>query len=116
MALFYSKGRISEMSEVQSGIGKSGFQWQHMTLTLEIMEYGGFIKKQIFRVSGDRVDDVLAYHVGDLVQVGFSLYAREWNGSWYNNVDLVNISSESGAKKAPVQETTEVEVPNDLPF
>lgn len=114
MALYYSKGKISEMSEVKSGTGQSGYQWQRMTLTLEVQEYGGFIKKQIFQVSGEAVDEVMKYKVGDTVQVGFSLYAREWNGKWFNNVDLVNITDASGGvKSAPVQET--VESP-DLPF
>lgn len=116
MALYYSKGKISAMSEVKSGTGQSGFAWQRMTLTLEVQEYGGFIKKQIFQVSGEEVDEVLKYKVGDSVQVGFSLYAREWNGKWFNNVDLVNITTESGAvKSAPVQEAVEAETP-DLPF
>lgn len=116
MALFYTIGKISEMSEVKSGVGQSGFQWQRMTLTLEIQEYGGFIKKIVMSVTGDSVDDVLQFKVGDKVKVGFSLFAREWQGKWYNNVDLVNITLEEPAvKSAPIQEA-EMVVNNDLPF
>lgn len=114
MALYYSKGKISEMSEVKSGVGQSGYQWQRMTLTLEVPERGGFIKKQIFQVSGDAVDEVQQYKVGDTVQIGWSLYAREWNGKWYNNVELVNITDESGAVRAKQEEPAAE--PADLPF
>ena len=40
------------------------------------------------------VDELNNYNVGDKVEVGWSIYAREWNGKWYNNVDLVNIKSQ----------------------
>jgi hypothetical protein len=106
MALFYQKGTISDMSEVQSGTTQSGREWQRMSLILEIPGFQGSIYKMVFQVSGDHVKEVSLYNRGDKVQVGFSIYAREWNGKWYNNVDLVNITDESGAKPAhaaPVQ-------------
>lgn len=81
------------MSEVQSGTSKNGYEWQRMTLTLEIPGYQGSVYKQVFQVTGDDVKDVLLYNIGDRVEVSFSLYAREWNGRWYNNVDLVKIKS-----------------------
>lgn len=127
MALYHSIGRISEMSEVQSGTSKNGFSWQRMTLTLEIPGYQGSVTKQIFQVSGDNIDNVLKFDIGDKVDVSFSLYAREWNGRWYNNVDLVKIDSQeeiqetpAPAKSAPKPKSKESldpeENPDDLPF
>lgn len=92
MALYQSRGRISEMSEVQSGTSKNGYEWQRMTITLDIPGFHGSVFKQVFQVSGDDVNDVLLYNIGDLVEISWSMYAREWNGKLYNNVDLVNIS------------------------
>ena len=124
MALFYQKGTISDMSEVQSGTTQSGREWQRMSLILEIPGFQGSIYKMVFQVSGDHVKEVSLYNRGDKVQVGFSIYAREWNGKWYNNVDLVTITDESGAKPAasvqePQPETKESLDPEeheDLPF
>lgn len=128
MALFYQKGTISDMSEVQSGTSQSGREWQRMSLILEIPGFQGSIYKMVFQVSGDHVKEVSLYNRGDKVQVGFSIYAREWNGKWYNNVDLVTITDESGAKPAlaaPQKEQTQVnqkenlnpaDNPDDLPF
>lgn len=110
------------MTPVETGKTASGYEWRNMTIVLDIQGYQGAITKQIFRVNGDRVDDVLAWKVGDKVQVGFTLYAREWKDKWYNNVDLVTITSPEGAVKekadAPVQEVeTEIQVEReDLPF
>ena len=102
MAIFYSKGKVSHISEVKSGTSQSGFTWRNLDLIIEVPGSQGSVIKQIFRVNGDRVDDVLRYKVGDSVQVGFILYAREWNGKVFSNVELVNITDETGVK--PVSE------------
>lgn len=122
MALFYQKGTISDMSEVQSGTSQSGKEWQRMDLILETPGFQGSVYKMVFRVSGDHVKEVSLFNRGDRVQVGFSIYAREWNGKWYNNIDLVTITDEAGAKPAQASAPREQENlnpadnPEDLPF
>lgn len=117
MALYYSKGRISFISEVKTGTSQSGFKWQNCDVTLDVPGPQGFISKQVFRASNERVDDVLKFKVGDTVQIGFALYAREWNNRLFNNVDLVTITDESGAKPATAEKpATKVEELQDLPF
>lgn len=121
MALYQSKGTISYMSEVKSGTSQSGYTWKNMDLTLEVPGFQGSTTKQVFRVTGDKVDEVLRFKVGDTVQVGFALYAREWNNRLFNNVDLVNITKENGAKPvkeekpSPALQELQSEGP-DLPF
>lgn len=125
MALFYQKGTISDFSEVQSGTTQSGKEWQRMTLILDTPGFQGAVYKMVFQVSGDHVKDVLLFNRGDKVEVGFSMYAREWNGKWYNNVDLVKISHlEQNNAPAPQAEQEQPLPPvdpqddpnNDLPF
>lgn len=106
MALFYSKGRIAFISDVKTGTSQSGFTWRNLDVTLEVPGFQGSVTKQVFRASGDKVDMVLQHKVGESVQIGFSLYAREWNNRLYNNVELVTITDESGAVKAEPKQTT----------
>lgn len=125
MALFYQKGTISDFSEVQSGTTQSGKEWQRMILILDTPGFQGAVYKMVFQVSGDRVKDVLLFNRGDKVEIGFSMYAREWNGKWYNNVDLVKISKQEQGSAAAHQEQAEQPLPpvdpqddpeKDLPF
>ena len=123
MALYYTKGTISHMSEVTTGTSKNGREWARMSIMLDIPGFQGSITKVIFQVGTDRVDNVLEYKVGDKVEIGWSIYAREWNDKWYNNVDLVNIKSEDAHKSIslPAKEETapaaELEPQEgDLPF
>lgn len=131
MALYQSRGLISDMSEVQSGTSKNGYEWQRMTITLEIPGFMGLVFKQVFQVSGDNVNDVLLFSIGNKVEVSWSMYAREWNGRWYNNVDLVKIKSldEQKQEEKPTPAPGQQEIfdqpqesldpagnPDDLPF
>lgn len=91
------------MSEVVSGVSQNGNQWQRMTIVLEIPGFQGSVFKQAFQVNGDSVNDVLLYSIGEKVEISWSMYAREWNGKWYNNVDLVKIKYQDGEQPAPQQ-------------
>ena len=102
MALYYTKGTISHMSEVTTGTSKNGREWARMSIMLDVPGFQGSITKVIFQVGTDRVDNVLEYKVGDKVEIGWSIYAREWNDKWYNNVDLVNIKSADAQKSIPL--------------
>lgn len=102
MALYYSKGTISHMSEIKSGTSTSGRDWARMTIMIDIPGYQGSISKLSFQVGTDRISDVQEFKVGDKVEIGWSIYAREYNGRWYNNVDLVNIKSQGVQAAAPV--------------
>lgn len=102
MALNYTKGTISYMSEVTSGVSNSGKEWARMNIMIDIPGYQGSITKLSLQVGMDRINDVLEFQVGDKVEIGWSIYAREWNGKWYNNVDLVTIKAD-GQTAAPAQ-------------
>lgn len=94
MALNYTKGTISYMSEVTSGTSNSGKEWARMNIMIDIPGYQGSITKLSLQVGMDRINDVLEFKVGDKVEIGWSIYAREWNGKWYNNVDLATIKAQ----------------------
>ena len=114
MALYYSKGTISHMSEITSGTSTSGRDWARMTIMIDILGYKGSISKLSFQVGTDRISDVQEFKVGDKVEIGWSIYAREYNGRWYNNVDLVNIKSQEVQAAAPAPTPAPTPAPRSL--
>ena len=89
------------MSEITSGTSTSGRDWARMTIMIDIPGYHGAISKLSFQVGTDRISDVQEFKVGDKVEIGWSIYAREYKGRWYNNVELVNIKSQGVQADAP---------------
>lgn len=89
----YEKAEIHFMSEVVTGQSQNGNQWANMTLVVTIPTSQNTFKFIAMRVSGDRIDDVMRFRQGDKVEVGYSVSGREWNGKWFNNVDLVSIKA-----------------------
>ena len=125
MALNYTKGTISHMSEVTSGTSKNGYDWARQTILIDIPGYKGSTTKLSLQASNEMVDELNNYNVGDKVEVGWSIYAREWNGKWYNNVDLVNIKpqdQQTEQRPAPAPQTRNIPASelepqaDDLPF
>ena len=104
MALYESKGRISEMYEIAKGTTSSGRDWKKVMVVLEIPGYQGQVTKQAFTAFGDKALFCDNFKEGDEVVVVWSMYAREWNGNYYTNVDLVNIQSPEQAEQRHHQE------------
>lgn len=114
--IYNTKGNIFYMSEIESGTSKNGYEWSRMYIVIDIPGPQGSTTKQMLQVSRDRIDDVQNFAAGDLVEIGFVVYAREWNDKWFNNVELVSIK-DAGSQPAPKAKTAKkVEAPvADLP-
>ena len=104
MALNYVKGIISHKSEIQQGTSQSGYDWARQIVVLDVASYNNTFSKIALTAQNQRVDDLMNYQIGDKVEVGYSVTAREYNGKWYNSIDLVNIKPmEAAAPTAPAQ-------------
>lgn len=91
MALNYVKGIISHMGEIQQGTSQGGYDWARQTIVVDVASFNGTFSKIALTAQNQRVDDLQNYEVGDRVEIGYSVTAREYQGKWFNNVDLVNI-------------------------
>lgn len=102
MALNYVKGIISHKGEIESGTTQNGNSWSRQVIVLDIASFGNTYSKIALTVQNQRVNEMQEYAVGDRVEVGYAVTAREWNGKWFNNVDLINIKMlDESAQAAP---------------
>lgn len=106
--MYIERGIIHAIGEAVEGVSeKTGNAWIRQTVVIEI-EKGNNIIQRIALESGTRTADSLrVMKVGDLVEVGFNIGAREYKGRWYNNLDLiyidpVNANGTKPAKTAPM--------------
>lgn len=112
------------MSEVKSGKTQSGYDWARMTIVIEVPGFQGSTTKLALDVIGvDDIKEVSLLSAGDKVEVTWTIYARNWNGRWYNNVELFKIRkleetkpSEPAPAPAPIADDLDPMANNDLPF
>ena len=95
------EGTLSQKLPVQSGSSARG-PWAKQEFILEYPD-GNFTAKACFTAWGqDKVQDLGKYQVGDKVKVSFNLKSREYNGRWYNDLQIWKIAP-AGAQPAAAQ-------------
>ena len=97
MAIIKEKGTITFMSEVQSGVAQSGNPWYRQTIVVDVAGYNGSYRKVALQASGNIVGDLEYAQIGDKVEISYQVTAREYNGRWYNNVDLYKVDFTEGS-------------------
>lgn len=91
MAIVKERGTITFMSEVQSGMSQNGNPWYRQTIVVDVAGFNGSYRKVALQASGNLVQDLEGAMIGDKVDISYQVTAREWNGKWYNNVDLYKV-------------------------
>ena len=87
MSKFFVDGIITNVSPVQSGVGKSsGKEWHKQTAVLQTSEQ--YPKSIAFDMFNDRI---IPLQVGQSVHVQISIESREYQGRWYTNVNAISV-------------------------
>ncbi len=91
------------------------------------IDRGTFTNYIAFRLSQDRCSLIDSFEEGEMVQVFFDIYGKEWNGRYFNNLNAWRIERVEtfpdtgvddlpplGEQAQPSEETTDAD--DDLPF
>ena len=85
------EGTIRQKMGVQQGTSARG-QWAKQEFILEFPD-GNFTSQACFTAWGqEKVQELSKYQQGDRVKVSFNLKSREYNGRWYNDIQVWRIS------------------------
>ena len=96
------EGTLAQKLPVQSGNSARG-PWAKQEFILEFPD-GNFTAKACFTAWGqEKVQDLGKYQVGDKVKVSFNLKSREYNGRWYNDLQIWKIAPAGAQPVAPAQ-------------
>ena len=94
------EGTLAQKLPVQSGNTARG-AWTKQEFILEFPD-GNFTAKACFLAWGqEKVQDLGKYQVGDKVKVSFNLKSREYNGRWYNDLQIWKIAPAGAQPAAP---------------
>ena len=97
------EGTLAQKLPVQSGNSARG-PWAKQEFILEYPD-GNFTAKACFTAWGqDKVQDLGKYQVGDKVKVSLNLKSREYNGRWYNDLQIWKIAPAGAQPAAPAQQ------------
>lgn len=98
------EGTLFQKLPVQSGNSARG-PWSKQEFVLEYPD-GNYTAKACFMAWGvEKVQDLAKYQVGDKVKVSFNLKSREYNGRWYNDLQIWRLSP-AGAAQQPAAAPT----------
>ena len=94
------EGTLRQKLGVQQGTSARG-QWAKQEFVLEFPD-GNFTSQACFTAFGqDKVAELNKYQVGDRIKVSFNLRSREYNGRWYNDLQIWRIAPAGVAEAAP---------------
>lgn len=119
-------GKIIAVLPERGGISKTGNEWKMQEYVIETHEQ--YPRKVCFYVFGS--DKIAQFNIqaGEEMTVSFDINAREYNGRWFNDIRAWRVERGSApantpaeaaafdAPKAPVQDFSAENDPNDLPF
>ena len=93
------EGTLRQKLGVQSGTSARG-PWAKQEFILEFPD-GNFTAQACFTAWGqEKVAELDKYQVGDRIKVSFNLKSREYNGRWYNDLQMWRIAP-AGQAAAP---------------
>jgi len=93
------EGTIRQKMGVQSGTSARG-PWAKQEFVVDFPD-GNYTSQACFTAWGqDKVQELDKYQVGDRVKVSFNLKSREFNGRWYNDLQIWRISPAGAAQPA----------------
>jgi hypothetical protein len=85
------KGQVVAILPLESGVTKAGKDWQKLTIIIEFSE-GNYQKKLALSATKEELIQTLKnLKQGDSITASINLESREFNGKWFNSVNVWKI-------------------------
>ena len=97
--IFKVQGTVHAIEDIETFQARNGQTYRKQTLVLVDRDDRGYDHYMTLKVFGEAVEETEDLRNGENVSVTFTIEAREYNGKWYNDVNLVH-----ARRTAPVVE------------
>lgn len=116
------KGTVERLLPIVSGVSQKGNEWSKQEVVL-LTEGGTYPRRCVAAIMGKEKIDNFALVVGESVTCQIDIDAREYNGRWYNSIQIWkvdrNVSQAPVQPQQPSQSQSSAPTPqpgDDLPF
>lgn len=120
MITFKFRGLIDSIGELKEGTSKAGKDWRRVDFVCEVKE-GRYSDYIALSASNEVADIIMDCELGDEIAVEGYIYAREYNGRYYNNIEAAKVYTHQNARPAAPAAPAPAAKPaddgaDDLPF
>ena len=102
MAIYKTQGTVHHIDEVETINARNGQTYRKQSIVLEETDDRGRTDYVQLRAFGEAVEETEDLREGEAVSVTFAISAREYNGRWYNDLNIIHVR-----RTAPVQDEKE---------
>ena len=102
MAIYKTQGTVHQTDEVETFQSRNGQTYRKQSIVLEETDDRGRTDYIQLRAFGEAVEETEDLRPGETVSVTFAISAREYNGRFYNDLNIIHVR-----RTAPVQEQQE---------
>ena len=88
--IYNVQGKLVDKSQITKSISKNGNEWKRQKFVVDVQD-GRYISRVSIDARDEKTELLARIPVGSEVKVAFTISAREYNGSWYNDVTAVGI-------------------------
>ena len=105
------KGKLVKMLKLETGVSKSGKEWQKQTVVVDNgEEFNNLIAVSAF--GEDKIKDLNKLQEGMTVSIRCNVYSREYKGKYYHNIDGYWFTQKSESENFVTSDSDN----NEMPF
>ena len=102
--IYKVQGTVKHVEDVETFEGRNGGSYRKQNIVVTEKDDRGYENDVALRAFGDTVAETEGLREGETVDVTFAINAREYNGRWYNDLNIIHVRTQ--APSAPQEERT----------
>ena len=102
--IYKVQGTVKHVGDVETFEGRNGGSYRKQNIVVTEKDDRGYENAVALRAFGDTVAETEGLREGETVDVTFAINAREFNGRWYNDLNIIHVRLQ--APGAPQEDRT----------
>lgn len=96
--IYEVQGTVKHVEDVETFEGRNGGSYRKQNIVVTRTDDRGYKNDVALRAFGDTVAETEGLREGETVDVTFAINAREYNGRWYNDLNIIHVRIQGTAQ------------------